>query len=173
MGVEGKEGWTLGPRPLAHWCDGGCVCFIHKNPMWYNPARDLHACQDTDCPFTDGYEDKLTETWETLNDGATEVERFRLLICKRVGLSTNCTLAEAHHILLRQYLDLRRALGQACASFSTLGGSPLLFIRDLQVAVAADEEVKEWGRVHRYTQLADDSPSPQTNGEDQPHGQQG
>lgn len=42
---------------LPHRCsddDPSCTCEVHNKPMYYWPAGDDHACQESDCKYAHG-----------------------------------------------------------------------------------------------------------------------
>ncbi|GHF92176.1 hypothetical protein GCM10018783_73780 [Streptomyces griseosporeus] len=40
-----------------HVCGDECVCPVDMNPLFYNQAQNVHACQDPDCEFANGFEE--------------------------------------------------------------------------------------------------------------------
>lgn len=40
-----------------HVCGDECVCPVDMKPLLYNEFRDIHACQDPECEFANGFEE--------------------------------------------------------------------------------------------------------------------
>lgn len=41
----------------GHVCGDECICPRDMKPLLYNQAGDIHACQDPDCEFANGFEE--------------------------------------------------------------------------------------------------------------------
>lgn len=154
------HGGTVPLRPVGHWCDDACVCFLDGAALLWSGSLQIHACVNPGCPFAGGYETKLRATWEELRDCAEQMATVRRQLARLLGLPTDPlpTFEHSMGVLLEQYNALRQALGWACASYLSISDQhPILFIRDLRVGIATAEDVDGWERTAQYTRLANAS----------------